>query len=445
MDALDAAIQEILEDSDLASVSVKAVRKQLATLTDPAIATLLSTLEKDQIKHRINTVYDRVANTETAPSPDLKPEIKHETLSTDEALARLLQSQEEEEQNSRSRTTTRRSTTAATPQKKKRATTKKPKDPSATPKTTGFTRPQILSPALERLLKSIPVSLSPDAEPTLPDQTAPLLLSRPEVVKRLWIHIKKLELQDPSDKRMILCDEGMQEVMGVKRVSMFKMNSLLSAHFTNASEVYTQTQLESMVAPSATSSVAPSAAATSTKSKSTPRGGGGSKTRKSDDFVVESDEEGDEEEGDEEEEDEDEDEILEEHEVGEGEDGGAAPPARKKAKKSGSSKRKSSEGDADDHDDDDAAPKKKSKSVFSKEYTPSPALSAVVGSSDPLPRHQAVKLIWVYIKAHDRQDPNDKRFILCDEKLEAVMGVKRVSMFAMNKVLGDHLFAIEKE
>ncbi|KAK3376877.1 hypothetical protein B0T24DRAFT_677737 [Lasiosphaeria ovina] len=52
-------------------------------------------------------------------------------------------------------------------------------------------------------------------------------LSRPQVVKRLWEHIKANELQDPSDKRQIRCDDKMQAVFERSRVDMFQMNKLL--------------------------------------------------------------------------------------------------------------------------------------------------------------------------------------------------------------------------
>ncbi|ROW00027.1 hypothetical protein VPNG_08316 [Cytospora leucostoma] len=52
-------------------------------------------------------------------------------------------------------------------------------------------------------------------------------LSRPQVVKKLWEHIKSNELQDPSDKRQIRCDEKLQAVFKQTTVNMFSMNKLL--------------------------------------------------------------------------------------------------------------------------------------------------------------------------------------------------------------------------
>jgi len=47
------------------------------------------------------------------------------------------------------------------------------------------------------------------------------------VVKKLWEYIKGNELQDPSDKRQIMCDEKLQAVFKQSRVDMFQMNKLL--------------------------------------------------------------------------------------------------------------------------------------------------------------------------------------------------------------------------
>lgn len=52
-------------------------------------------------------------------------------------------------------------------------------------------------------------------------------LSRPQVVKKLWVHIKANNLQDPADKRQIICDERMQLVFKQDKVHMFTMNKLL--------------------------------------------------------------------------------------------------------------------------------------------------------------------------------------------------------------------------
>ncbi|RMZ92627.1 hypothetical protein DV736_g130, partial [Chaetothyriales sp. CBS 134916] len=61
-------------------------------------------------------------------------------------------------------------------------------------------------------------------------------LSRPEVTKQLWNHIKSHSLQDQSDKRYILCDSAMREVFKTDRVHMFQMTKIANQHMYNPEE-----------------------------------------------------------------------------------------------------------------------------------------------------------------------------------------------------------------
>ena len=70
--------------------------------------------------------------------------------------------------------------------------------------------------------------------------------------------------------------------------------------------------------------------------------------------------------------------------------------------------------------------------------TPSPELAEIVGK-DQLPRSEVVSKMWDYIKKHDLQNPEDRREIVADEKLEKIFGKKKASMFEMNKHLSRHL------
>ena len=69
---------------------------------------------------------------------------------------------------------------------------------------------------------------------------------------------------------------------------------------------------------------------------------------------------------------------------------------------------------------------------------PSAELAAVVGA-EPLPRGEVVSKVWAYIKKNDLQNPQNRREILADGKLEAVFGKDKVTMFEMNKHLARHL------
>ncbi|KAE8715146.1 SWIB complex BAF60b domain-containing protein, putative isoform 3 [Hibiscus syriacus] len=65
-----------------------------------------------------------------------------------------------------------------------------------------------VSPALQAIV----------GEPALP---------RTEIVKQLWAYIRKNSLQDPSNKRKIICDEALRAVFETDCTDMFKMNKLL--------------------------------------------------------------------------------------------------------------------------------------------------------------------------------------------------------------------------
>ncbi|XP_076909372.1 uncharacterized protein LOC143566603 isoform X1 [Bidens hawaiensis] len=59
-------------------------------------------------------------------------------------------------------------------------------------------------------------------------------LARSDVVKRIWDYIKQNNLQDPSDKRRILCDDKLKELFDVDTFTGFTVSKLLSPHFIKA-------------------------------------------------------------------------------------------------------------------------------------------------------------------------------------------------------------------
>ena len=89
-----------------------------------------------------------------------------------------------------------------------------------------------------------------------------------------------------------------------------------------------------------------------------------------------------------------------------------------------------------------AAPKKKTarkpNAAFMKALTPSSTLSTVIGGS-AVPRTEAVKKIWDYIKKNNLQDKANRRNINADEKLRPLFGKDQVSMFDLAKILSKHL------
>ncbi len=81
---------------------------------------------------------------------------------------------------------------------------------------------------------------------------------------------------------------------------------------------------------------------------------------------------------------------------------------------------------------------RKANPALLKPMTLSPELQAVIGSG-PYPRGEVVKKIWDYIKAHNLQNPQNKRNIFADDKLMPIFGKKEVTMFEMTKLVSAHL------
>ena len=99
----------------------------------------------------------------------------------------------------------------------KKAATKRPaakaKKPAAKRKpNAAFMKPMNISSTLAAVIGSNP-------------------MPRTEVTSKLWGYIKKNNLQDKTNRRMINADDKLREVFGGKRqVSMFEMTKLVSKH-----------------------------------------------------------------------------------------------------------------------------------------------------------------------------------------------------------------------
>jgi len=58
-------------------------------------------------------------------------------------------------------------------------------------------------------------------------------MPRPEVVKNLWVYIKKENLQDPLKKRNINADENLKKIFeGKATVDMLEMSKYISKHLS---------------------------------------------------------------------------------------------------------------------------------------------------------------------------------------------------------------------
>lgn len=66
--------------------------------------------------------------------------------------------------------------------------------------------------------------------PALAAVVGPGMLSRGQVVSKVWDYIRTHNLQNPADKREILADDKLKVVFGRDRCTMFEMNKYLSAN-----------------------------------------------------------------------------------------------------------------------------------------------------------------------------------------------------------------------
>jgi len=71
-------------------------------------------------------------------------------------------------------------------------------------------------------------ALTPSAD--LANVVGAIAIPRTEVVKKLWMYIKKNNLQNPKNRRNILADEKLAKVFGKKEVTMFEVAGLIGKH-----------------------------------------------------------------------------------------------------------------------------------------------------------------------------------------------------------------------
>lgn len=72
-----------------------------------------------------------------------------------------------------------------------------------------------------------PMTPSPELAAVVGNKPMP----RTEITKKLWVYIKKHDLQDPKERRMINADDNLRAVFnGKKQVSMFDMTKLVNKH-----------------------------------------------------------------------------------------------------------------------------------------------------------------------------------------------------------------------
>ena len=123
----------------------------------------------------------------------------------------------------------------------KKAAAKKPAAKKAPAKKAAPKKAAAKKPAKKAAAKKPAVKRKPNAafmKPMTPSSAlaaivGALPLPRTEVTKKVWDYIKKNNLQDAKNKRMINADDKLKAVFGGKKqVSMFEMTKLVSGHLS---------------------------------------------------------------------------------------------------------------------------------------------------------------------------------------------------------------------
>lgn len=87
---------------------------------------------------------------------------------------------------------------------------------------------------------------------------------------------------------------------------------------------------------------------------------------------------------------------------------------------------------------------KRSAGGLQKPYKCSPALRDFVGEKQ-ISRATLTSKMWAYFKDNNLMDPENKRWVIADEKLKNLLGVDRFQGFTVSKYLSDHLLPLDGE
>ncbi|KAK4563314.1 hypothetical protein RGQ29_005714 [Quercus rubra] len=76
------------------------------------------------------------------------------------------------------------------------------------------------------IMKPRPVS------PEMQDLVGVPEISRTQALKQIWAHIKEHNLQDPENKKIIVCDDKLKKIFGGReRIGFLEIAGLISPHF----------------------------------------------------------------------------------------------------------------------------------------------------------------------------------------------------------------------
>ena len=116
----------------------------------------------------------------------------------------------------------------AAPAKKAAPAAKAPAATTVAAKTAAPAKKAVAAAPARTVNAAFMKALTPSKELAAVVGAAPL--ARTEVVKQIWVYIKKNNLQNPKNMRNILSDAKLKAVFGKDEVTMFEMAGLIGKH-----------------------------------------------------------------------------------------------------------------------------------------------------------------------------------------------------------------------
>lgn len=206
---------DIISVEDLSTITAKSIRKQIESEDsknyDAEKAFFAETI-KECLEKRIQNDHSKkisIGNNDNLVF----------SQDTDYEMALKLQQQEESRSN---RSSLRRRASGTNRKYQEGLIIKSSKRKNDANSISGIVKPK------SRTILNKPLLLSSELSAVFDNQFVEL--SRPEVIKKIWDYIKKEDLQDPADRRFILCDEKLMKVFNRQRINCFKMAKFMSAH-----------------------------------------------------------------------------------------------------------------------------------------------------------------------------------------------------------------------
>jgi upstream activation factor subunit UAF30 len=196
-------LREFLRNSDLDTTTTSIVRRQLESDFGIDLSDRKAFI-REQVDLFLQTIHQQqndVADEENADEPEQSQQEQDDDNEEEEQ-------EEEEEKPKRTRSVKKKTT------KKNKSKERSNKSGDEVVKKKGgggFCKICSLSPQLQEFVGA-------------PE------MARTEVVKQLWAYIREKNLQDPNNRRNILCDEPLRALFGVNTINMFQMNKVLAKH-----------------------------------------------------------------------------------------------------------------------------------------------------------------------------------------------------------------------